>query len=108
MAIDTAAKRRNVAGIGFWLFGPGVTPDATPGVDWRQAVGWGYLGIEAAGSVVVPGNAILDMNTRIAVYLRALYTAPGADVTTLIIRYLAAQTGEYTARFKKLITDATA
>jgi hypothetical protein len=108
MAIDTAAKRRNVAGLGFWLFGPGVTPDATPGVDWRQAVGWGYLGIEAAGSVVVPGNTILDMNTRIMVYLRSLYSVTGGDLESLTMRYLVAQTGEWTARMKKLITDATA
>jgi hypothetical protein len=50
---------------------------------------------------------VLDLNTRIAVYLRDLYSAPGADVSTLICRYLAAQTGEYTARFQKLIQDAT-
>lgn len=50
---------------------------------------------------------VLDLNTRIAVYLRDLYSAPGADTTTLMHRYLAAQSGEYTARFKKLIQDAT-
>jgi hypothetical protein len=54
------------------------------------------------------GNNNPDMNTRIAVYLRALYSAPGADLTTLTMRYLIAQTGEWTARFQKLITDATA
>jgi hypothetical protein len=54
------------------------------------------------------GNNNPDMNTRIAVYLRDLYSAPGADLATLVMRYLIAQTGEWTARFQKLITDATA
>ena len=49
MAIDTAAKRRSVAGVGFFIVGPGVTPDATPGLAWRQQSGWSYSGI-AAGS----------------------------------------------------------
>lgn len=53
MAIDTAAKRRSVAGLPFWLFGPGVTPDATPDSFWRQCVGWGYAGIAAAEGAVV-------------------------------------------------------
>jgi hypothetical protein len=47
------------------------------------------------------------MNTRIAVYLRTLYSAPGADASTLIVRYLASKTGEMTARFQQLIDDAT-
>ena len=51
MAIDTAAKRRSVAGLAFFVFGPGVTPDATPGLEWRQQSGWGYSGI-AAGEAV--------------------------------------------------------
>lgn len=47
MAIDTAAKRRSVASVAFLPLGEGVTPDATPGVEWRQQVGWGYSGIAA-------------------------------------------------------------
>jgi hypothetical protein len=50
---------------------------------------------------------IQDMNTRIASYLRTLYSAPGADASTLIVRYLASKTGEMTARFQQLIDDAT-
>lgn len=52
MAIDSAPKRRSVAGLGFWIFGPGVTPDATPDQFWRQSVGWGYGGILAAAAAV--------------------------------------------------------
>ena len=50
MAIDTAAKRKNVAAL-LPMFAPGVTPDATPGIEWRQQAGWGYSGIVAAGGV---------------------------------------------------------
>jgi hypothetical protein len=49
------------------------------------------------------------MNSRIYVYLKALYSAPdGCDLTALVYRYLLAQTGEFTARFRKLMTDASA
>lgn len=58
MAIDTAPKRRSVAGIGFWLFGPGVTPDATPDQFWRQCSGWSYGGI-LAGNVVAAVKAFV-------------------------------------------------
>lgn len=47
MAIDTAAKRRSVGGVAFLPLGPGVTPDATPDVFWRQSAAWGYGGIPA-------------------------------------------------------------
>lgn len=47
MAIDSAPKRKSVAGLPFHIFGPGVTPDSTPGQEWRQQVGWGYSGILA-------------------------------------------------------------
>lgn len=61
MAIDSAAKRRNVSGIAAIPLGPGVTPNASPGVAWRQQVGWGYAGIAPAvadplviTSIIVP------------------------------------------------------
>lgn len=44
MAIDTAAKRRSVSGITYLV--PGVTPNASKPVAWRQQSGWGYSGIE--------------------------------------------------------------
>ena len=50
---------------------------------------------------------VLDLNTRLLVYLRSLYGVTGGDLTTLTQRYLRSQTGEMNARFKKLITDAT-
>jgi hypothetical protein len=85
-------------------------PAGAIGSTWATG-SWSDLAWEAftwADASAVLGNLNPDMNTRIAVYLRALYSAPGADLSTLVMRYLIAQTGEYTARFQKLITDATA
>lgn len=51
---------------------------------------------------------VLDLNTRLRVYLSEYYSLPAtADTTAMTQRYLAAQTGEYNARFQKLIRDAT-
>lgn len=50
--IDTAEKRRSVAGIPFWV-GLGVTPNALKDAEWRQQVGWGYSGIPVGAAVVV-------------------------------------------------------
>lgn len=49
MAIDSAEKRRSVAGVGVPGIVLGVTPNASKDGEWRQQVGWGYSGI-------VPGN----------------------------------------------------
>lgn len=52
---------------------------------------------------------VLDVNTRVAVYLRDAYTMPGGDLTTLATYKMLTYTTtpEATARFKKLIQDAT-
>ena len=50
MAIDTAAKRRSAGGLAFFVFGPGVTPDAAKAQPWRQSSAWGYGGILAGAS----------------------------------------------------------
>lgn len=50
--IDTAAKRRNISGIGSPTLIPGVTPNAAKPVGWRQQVGWGYSGITPIVPVV--------------------------------------------------------
>ena len=47
MAIDTAEKRRSVAGIAGFPMGPAVTPNASPDQEWRQEVAWSYSGILA-------------------------------------------------------------
>lgn len=52
---------------------------------------------------------IADMDTRLLVYLRTLYSVPTGDLTTLVRRYLDAQTtGSANQRMQKLIADATA
>lgn len=72
MAIDTAPKRRNVASL-MPPFGVGVTPTASKGVDWRQAVGWGYLGIDAT----VPFQILdLDVVVTAAYALAGTVTQP--------------------------------
>ena len=111
MPIDTARKRRGVAGIGYWLFGPGVTPDATPDVFWRQSVGWGYGGI-VVGAAVAAGAANIDTNSALSVYLQAQYVGTWAggqpDLNTLMKRRLevTATSGEMTARMQAAIKAA--
>lgn len=61
MAIDTAEKRRSVAGIPFFPLGPGVTPNASPDQEWRQQVGWGYSGILAAEAVVAVIGSVVEI-----------------------------------------------
>lgn len=51
MAIDTAEKRRSIAGIGGRRSRPGVTPNAAKDAEWRQEVGRSYSGIAASGIV---------------------------------------------------------
>lgn len=45
MAIDSAEKRRSAANIGYWLIGPGVTPNASPDAEWREQAAYTYSGI---------------------------------------------------------------
>jgi len=52
--IDTAAKRRSVATVAGMPRPVGQTPDAAKGQAWRQAAGWGYLGILAWSGLVPP------------------------------------------------------
>jgi len=45
MAIDNAEKRRSASQVISGLYGPGVTPKAAKGREWRQQTGWGYSGL---------------------------------------------------------------
>ncbi len=78
MAIDTAAKRRSAASVaGVWN-APGVTPDASKSLAWRQSAGWGYEGI-ATTAAVVQRQTVLDRAFRpLALQLLNLF---GKDVT---------------------------
>ena len=52
MAVDTAEKRKAVAGIPYWPLSPGVTPNASPGAEWRYEVAWSYGGLESVVSAM--------------------------------------------------------
>jgi hypothetical protein len=55
MAIDSAEKRRSVAGVPFFIF-LGVTPNVAKDLEWRQQAAWGYSGIAVGEGV--PGGAV--------------------------------------------------
>lgn len=67
MAIDTAEKRKSAAGvIGVLGMGPGVTPNASQDLEWRQEAGYGYAGIATAGpGVAGPFNAGWAVNCNV-------------------------------------------
>lgn len=63
MAIDSAVKRRAVAGVTFPL-AVSVTPDNDEGETWRSSVGWTYY-IEATALSIAVKNALgPDLTTR--------------------------------------------
>ena len=62
-----------------------------------------------ANASAAAGNAILDLNTRLYVYLNSYYGYnPPKDLATLVPRYLAGLTGDYMNRWNKMVDDATA
>lgn len=74
--------------------------------DDQQQFLWGFPGVLWGAAAVL--DFVLDMNTRIMVFLRDFYTVSGGDLSTLTAKYLAEEkTGEYTARMQGLIQDAT-
>lgn len=78
MALSTAAKRRNAAGVAFLPLGPGVTPDATPDAAWRRRSGWSYALEEAGGSLPPIVEILLDFDAPLDLILD--FDAP-LDVT---------------------------
>ena len=54
MAVDTAEKRKAIAGIHMRYSGPGVTPNVLKDQEWRQEAGWGYNGILVATPAAPP------------------------------------------------------
>jgi hypothetical protein len=60
MAIDTAEKRRSVAGVPFLPLGVNVTPNLSKDQEWRQQAAWSYSGILATVTeVIVPTPGIV-------------------------------------------------
>jgi hypothetical protein len=66
MAIDTAEKRKSIAGI---PTGWGVTSNATPDAEWRAEVGWAYSGISYGAAVSDSPIAKLCISDRPATTL---------------------------------------
>lgn len=107
MALDTAQKRAS-AMLPMVPFRPIlVLPSGTISGAIRQAIALLYSGIAASSSIVI--GIYQDLNTRLFVYLCAYYGTNTAtsDLTTLTNRYLKELTGDYTARMRRLIQDAT-
>lgn len=74
--------------------------------DWQQFLN-GYPGLPWSEA---EGAFILDLNTRLRVYLTGLYGLDYAtsDLTSMICRHLDEQTsGDYDQRFLRLIDEAT-
>ena len=57
MAVDSAEKRRSVAGIQ-WTLIPSVTNNAAQDQEWRQEAGWSYSGILAGGAAAATPNTV--------------------------------------------------
>lgn len=77
MAIDTAEKRRSVAGIQV-LTVPAVTPNASKDLEWRQEAGWSYPGI-AAQTIVVVTNPVVRVGVA-----QTYFTRDGVQVGNLV------------------------
>lgn len=87
------------------IWEPGLPMVSTNTIDQadKQQLLWGFPEVLwAAGSALA---FILDMNTRLFVYLRSVPRT--GDLTTMVCRDLAARSGNMDSRFKNLIDDAT-
>jgi hypothetical protein len=60
MAIDSAAKRRAIAGIIAGVTVVSVTPNGSQPIAWRQDAGWGYQGIETLAQAITPTDDDAD------------------------------------------------
>ena len=95
MAIDTAEKRKSVAGIGLPCYGPGVSVNVSHDLEWRQQVGYGYSGIATGTGLTVaqqmdwrfsPPDVARGRrpNVRTGQFsLEPIYTAPPAETVTI-------------------------
>lgn len=89
MAIDTPEKRRSVSGIGFFILGPGVTPNASEDQEWRQQAGWSYSGILAGGGGGFSATAVPAPRWPLSMHLyesmggALIYTFPNPQGVTI-------------------------
>lgn len=109
MAIDTTNKKFAMLHWGrIWEASLPLSP-STLGNDDKQQLLWGYPGVLWGAAASIVGNAILDLNTRLSVFLNTHYGySPHKDANALAMRYLRDElTGDYANRFKQLVDDAT-
>lgn len=105
MAVDTTNKKLAVIELeDIWEPGLPMSPGSL-GQDDRQQLLWGYPGI--LWSFGVSLAFVLDLNTRLMVFLRDHYSIVGGDLNTEIERYLNGLSGDMQNRWKQLIQDAT-
>jgi hypothetical protein len=101
--LDTRSKRASSVGIMLPFFAVPPLPDGTLGEGDRKHIAFSYSGLSDAVLTFV-----LDLNTRILVFLRDQYSVAGGDLTTLSARYMnGLTTGDRTAKFRQLVTNAT-
>lgn len=107
MALDTLQKRMAAINVGCPWRGPLVDASETgTNTGNREAAVYLYSGIAASGTVLLP--FVLDINTRLWVYLGSVYGfSSSPDLNSMIERYLRGLTGDYNNRWKQLIQDAT-
>lgn len=88
------------------LWEPGIPLlPGTLGADDRQQLIWGFPEVLWASGLSLA--FILDMNTRLYVYLCNYYGVSTGELTALVQRYLAGLSGNYNQRMIQLIQDAT-
>jgi hypothetical protein len=75
MAVDSSEKRLSAAGVPFLPLGLGVTPDATPGIEWRFQVAWLYSGVAVVAGGLVCADVSLTPRVTATVTLTPRVTA---------------------------------
>lgn len=68
MAIDTAEKRRAVAGVNRQWDGPSLTPNVAKDAEWRQQSGHSYSGIAAGTPATGWGRLIAGERSRLVTF----------------------------------------
>lgn len=87
----------------YWEPGLPLSPGTLDQGDQQQLL-WGFP--EILWTVLSPLVGLLDINTRLFVYLTGVYPG-GNDLSTMMNTNLAGRTGDMNTRFRALVADAT-
>lgn len=105
--LDTRSKRASSVGLLLPFLAVPPLPDGTLGAGDRQHIAFSYSGILAGATAALA--FVLDVNTRIMVYLRDLYAVSAGENTALTRRRMdALSSGDANQRLLQIIADATA